>query len=177
MSSDGVLTLLQSYDQREFPKQHRKDWAAEERIAPPTTIERDIKIMFLDKGLSSRGLGLAYETLDDCQDQASIKLATEASDSSSGIPFDAAIQQFRKPNAVDRHSSTCRAGVVAESVSGSSEEALERMTVPTCTRHRTQAPEPCTNRLRMPWRTSGPTQSHATTSLPSAQNERKFSTQ
>jgi hypothetical protein len=36
---------------------------------------------------------------------------------------------------VDRYSSTCRAGVVTESVSGSSREALERMAVPTCTQH------------------------------------------
>jgi hypothetical protein len=36
---------------------------------------------------------------------------------------------------VDRHSSTCRAGVVAEGVSGSSGEALERLAVPTCTQH------------------------------------------
>ena len=82
MNRDGVLTLLQSYDQQELPKQHRKDCAAEEGIALPTTIERDMKIIFLDKGLSSRGLGLAYESLDDCQDQASIELATKASNSS-----------------------------------------------------------------------------------------------
>ena len=135
MSRDGVLTLLQSYDQQKLPKQHRKDWAAEEETAPPTTIERDIEIILLDKGLSSRGLGLACDSPDDCQDQASIELATEASNSSSGSPFDAATQKFRKPDVVDRHSSTCRAGVVAEIVSGSSGEALERMAVPTCTQH------------------------------------------
>jgi hypothetical protein len=135
MSRDGVLTLLQSYDQQELPKQHKKDWAAKEGIDPPTTIERDIKIIFLDKELNSRGLGLAGESLDDFQDRASIKSATEASDSSSGSPFDAAIPQFRKPDVIDHHSSTCRAGVVAESVSGSSGEALERMAVPTCTQH------------------------------------------
>jgi hypothetical protein len=135
MSHDGMLTLLQSHDQQELPKQHRKDWASEEEIAPPTAIERDIKLILLDKRLSSRGLGLACESLDDCQDQASIKPATKASNSSSGSPFDAATQQFRKPDVVDRHSSTCRAGVVAESVSGSSGEALERMAVPTCTQH------------------------------------------
>jgi len=133
MSRDEVLTLLQSYDHQELPKQHKKDWAAKEGIDPPTTIERDIKIIFLDKQLSSRGLGLAGESLDDCQDRASIKPATEASDSSSGSPFDAAIPQFRKPDVIDHHSSTCRAGVVAEGVSGSSGEALKRMTVPTCT--------------------------------------------
>jgi hypothetical protein len=66
MSYDGMLTLLQSYDQQELPKQHRKDWTAEEEIAPPTTIERDIKIILLDKRLSSRGLGLTCESLDDC---------------------------------------------------------------------------------------------------------------
>jgi hypothetical protein len=135
MSHDGILTLLRSHDQQKLPKQHRKDWAAEEEIAPPTTIERDIKIIFLDKELSLHGLGLACESLDDCQDQASIKSATEASSSSSGSSFDAATQKFRKPDVVDRHSSTCRAGAVAESVSGSSGEALERMAVPTCTQH------------------------------------------
>jgi hypothetical protein len=67
MSRDGVLTLLQSYDQQELPKQHRKDWAAEEETAPPTTIERDIEIILLDKGLSSRGLGLACDSPDDCR--------------------------------------------------------------------------------------------------------------
>jgi len=36
---------------------------------------------------------------------------------------------------MDHHSSTCRAGVVAEGVSGSSGEALEQMVVPTCTQH------------------------------------------
>jgi hypothetical protein len=128
-----VLTLLQSYDQQELPKQHKKDWAAKEGIAPPTTIERGVKIMFLDKGLSSRGLGLAAESLDDCQDRASIKSATEASDSSSRSPFDAAIPQFRKPDVIDHHSSTCRAGVITKDVNGSSREALKRMTVPTCT--------------------------------------------
>jgi hypothetical protein len=85
--------------------------------------------------LSSRGLGLACESLDDCQDQASINSATEASDSSSGSPFDAAILKFRKPDVIDRYGSTCRAGVVAEGVSGSSGEALKRMTVPTYTQH------------------------------------------
>jgi hypothetical protein len=135
MSRDGVLTLLQSYDQQELPKQHKKDWTAKEGIDPPPTIERDIKIIFLDKELSLHGLGLAGESLDDCQDRASIKSATEASDSSSGSPFDAATQKFRKPDVVGRHSSTCRAGVVAESISGSSGEALERMAVPTCTQH------------------------------------------
>jgi hypothetical protein len=135
MSHDGMLTLLQSHDQQELPKQHKKDWAAKEGIVPPTTIERDIKIIFLDKRLSSRGLGLAGESPDECQDRASIKSATEASDSSSGSPFDAAIPQFRKPDVVDRHSSTYRAGVVAEGVSGSSGEALEQMAVPTCTQH------------------------------------------
>jgi hypothetical protein len=83
--------------------------------------------------MSSRGL--ACGSLDDCHDQASIKSATEASDSSSGSPFDAAVQKFRKPNLVDRHSSTCRAGVVAKGVSGSFGEALERMIVPNCTQH------------------------------------------
>jgi len=130
-----MLTFLQSYDQQELPKQHKKDWAAKEWITPPTTIERDTKIIFLDKELSSRGLGLAGESLDDCQDQASMKSATEASDSSSGSPFDAAIPQFRKPDVVDRHSSTCRAGVVAEGVSGSSGEGLGQMAVPTCAQH------------------------------------------
>lgn len=130
-----MLTLLQSYDQQELPKQHRNDWAADEEIVPPTTIERDIKIILLDKRLSSRGLGLECESLDDCQDQASIKSATEASNSSSGSPFDAATQNFRQLDVVDRHSSACRAGAVAESVSGSSGEALEWMAVPTCTQH------------------------------------------
>jgi hypothetical protein len=133
MSRDGVLTLLQSYDQQELPKQHKKDWTAKEGIDPPPTIERDIKIIFLDKELSLHGLGLAGESLDDCQDRASIKSATEASDPSSGSPFDAVILQFRKPDVIDRHSSTCRAGVVAEGVSESSREALKRMVVPTCT--------------------------------------------
>jgi hypothetical protein len=133
MSRDGVLTLLQSYDQQELLKQHKKDWAAKEGIDLLTTIERDIKIIFLDKELSSRGLGLASESLDDYQDRASIKSATEASGSSSGSPFDAAIPQFRKPDVIDHYSSTCRAGVVAEGVSRSSREALKRMTVPTCT--------------------------------------------
>jgi hypothetical protein len=135
MSHDGMLTLLQSHDQQELPKQHRKDWASEEEKAPPTTIERDIKLTLPDERLSSFGLGLACENLDDCQDQASIKSATEASNHSSGSPFDAATQKFRKPDVVDRHSSTCRAGVVAESISESSGEALERMVVPTCTQH------------------------------------------
>lgn len=135
MGHDGILTLLQSYDQQELPKQHSKEWAAEEEIALPTTIERDIKIIVLDKRLSSRGLCLACENLDDCQDQASIKSATEASGSSSGSPFDAAIRKFRKPDVVDRHNSTRRAGVVAEGESGSSGKALERMAVPTCTQH------------------------------------------
>jgi hypothetical protein len=130
-----MLTLLQSHDQQELPKQHRKDWASEEEIAPPTTIERDIKFILLEKRLSSRGLDLACESLNDCQDQARIKSATEASNSSSGSPFDAATQKFRKPDVVDRHRSTCRADVVAESVSGSSGEALERMAVLTCTQH------------------------------------------
>jgi hypothetical protein len=66
MSRNGVLTLLQSYDQQELPKQHKKDLAAKEGIAPLTTIERDIKIIFLNKGLSSRGLGLAGESPDEC---------------------------------------------------------------------------------------------------------------
>ena len=135
MSHDVMLTPLQSHDQQELPKQHGKDWAAEEEIALPTTIERDIKIILLDKQLSSPGLGLACKGLDDCQDQASIKSATEASNSSSGSPLDAATQNFRKPDVVSRHSSTCRADVVAETVSGSSGEALKRMTVPTCTQH------------------------------------------
>jgi hypothetical protein len=136
MSHDGMLTLLQSHDQQELPKQHRKDWASEEEIAPPTTIERDIKLILLDKRLSSRGLGLACESLDDCEDQASIKPATEASNSSSGSPFDAATQKFRKPDVVDRHSSTCRAGVVAESVSGECNLFLvERVTSTLNTRH------------------------------------------
>ena len=135
MSHDVMLTPLQSHDQQELPKQHGKDWAAEEEIASPTTIERDIKIILLDKQSSSPGLGLACKGLDDCQDQASIKSATEASNSSSGSPLDAATQNFRKPDVVSRHSSTCRADVVAETVSGSSGEALERMAVPTCTQH------------------------------------------
>jgi hypothetical protein len=78
---------------------------------------------------------LAYEIRDDRQDGASIKSATKAINFSSGSPCDAAILQLRKPDVVDRHRSTCRADIVAESVSGSSEEALERMTVPACTQH------------------------------------------
>jgi hypothetical protein len=114
-----MLTLLQNYDQQELLEQHRKYWAAEEEIATPTTIEEDIKIVFLDKRLSSQGLGLACEILDGCQKNAGIKSATGASDSSSGTPFDAAVPQYRRPDAFDRHSSTCRADVVAESVGGS----------------------------------------------------------
>jgi hypothetical protein len=89
--------------------------------------------MFLNKELSSRGLGLAGERLDNRQDRASIKSAPEASDSSSGSPFDAAIPKFCKPDVIDRYGSTYRAGVVAKGVSGSSGEALKQMTVPTCT--------------------------------------------
>jgi hypothetical protein len=129
MSRNGMLSLLQSSDQQELPEQHGKDWAAEEEIAPPTTIEGDIKIIFHGEGLSSHGLELACEIRDDCQDVASIKSATKAIDLSSGSSFDAAIPQSCKPDVVDRHSSTCRADVVAESVSGFSGEALERMTV------------------------------------------------
>jgi hypothetical protein len=160
MSHDGMLKLLQSHDQQELPEQHRKDWASEEEMAPPTTIERDIKLILLDERLSSCGLGLACENLDDCQDQASIKSATEASNHSSGSPFDAATQKFRKPDVVDRHSSTCRAGVVAESVSGSSGEALERMAVPTCTQHEDQGAralcKPITYALENVWSDATP---------------------
>jgi hypothetical protein len=83
--------------------------------------------------VANTGLDLAGESLDDCQDRADIKPATEASGSSSGSPFDAVIPKFRKPDVIDHHSSTYRADVVAGGVSGSSEEALKRMTVPTCT--------------------------------------------
>jgi hypothetical protein len=125
MTRDGMLTLLQNYDQQELLEQHRKYWAAEEEIATPTTIEEDIKIVFLDKRLSSQGLGLACENLDGCQKKAGIKSATRASDSSSGTSFDAAVSQYRSSDAFGRHSSTCRADAVAESVSESSGEALE----------------------------------------------------
>jgi hypothetical protein len=135
MNRDGMLTLLQSYDQRRFLNQPKTCWAAEEEIAPPTTIERNVKFILYGNGLSTHGLELAYEVLDGCQNEASIKPAAGASKLSSGGPCDAAIPQFRKPDVVNRHRSTCRADIIAESVSGSSGEALERMAIPACTQH------------------------------------------
>lgn len=135
MSRDVMLTLLQSYDQQELPKQHRKDWAAEEEIAPPTTVERDIKIIFLDKSLSSQSLGLACEIFDACHDEASIKSATEASDSSSRTSFDAPTPKCRKPDVTDHHRGTCKQNIAAESASGFSGEAFEWMTAPARTQH------------------------------------------
>jgi hypothetical protein len=135
MTLDGVLTLLQIHDQHELPEQHTKEWAPEEEIAPPSTIEGDIKTMFHDKGLSSQGLELACGLLDGCKDEASSKSATERRGSASATSGDAPVPQYREADAVDRHSSTYKADILAESTSVTSGETLEGLTVPACTQH------------------------------------------
>jgi hypothetical protein len=135
LTLDGVLTLLQIHDQHGLPEQHAKEWAAEEEIAPPTTIEVDIETISHDKGLSSQGLELACGILNGCRDEASSKSATEARASASAASDDAPVPQYRQVDVIDRHSSTYKADILAEITSASSGETPEGLTVPACTQH------------------------------------------
>jgi hypothetical protein len=91
--------------------------------------------MFHDKRLSSQGLELACGLLDGCQDEASSKSATEGRGSASATSGDAPVPQYREADAVDRHSSTYKADILAESTSVTSRETPEGLTVPACTQH------------------------------------------
>jgi hypothetical protein len=135
LTLDGVLTLLQIHDQHGLPEQHAKEWAAEEEIAPPTTIEGDIETISHDKGLSSQGLELACGILNGCRDEASSKSATEARGSASATSDDAPVPQYRQVDLIDRHSSTYKADILAEITSASSGETPEGLTIPACTQH------------------------------------------
>jgi hypothetical protein len=126
MQSDYAIVL---------PEQHAKEWVAEEEMAPSTTIEGDIEAMFHDEGLSSQGLVLACGILNGCQDEAISKLATEARGSASATLSDAPVQLYREADAVDCHSSTYKADILADSTSVCSGETPEGLTVPACTQH------------------------------------------
>jgi hypothetical protein len=98
-------------------------------------MEGDVKIIWHGKALRSQGLKIACEMLDGCQDEANTASATEASGSLSAASFDASTLRHREPDPIDYHRSTHKADVVAERVRVPSVEAIEGLTVPTCTQH------------------------------------------